>query len=344
MKNTKTTIKDVARAAGVSIATVSRILNGSGVVSPQLMKKVQSAVEATGYYPNAVARALKIKESKSIGLIIPDIENPFFPALVRGIEDTARKHDYSVILCNSDGYAAEEKRYIHFLYSKQVDGVIFTGGVNGDENLALLSELALPVVTLDRQSNVMDVNSVGVDNYYGAMLAVKHLIEQGARKIAFLGGAARLSVAAERFQGYQDALKELDILLAEDLILHGEFTFDSGYQNAGRLLNSAEPFDAVFAANDLIAFGAIECLTEHGIKVPQEVLVAGYDDIWMARWYKPSLTTVRQPVYQMGQKAVEILLTLLSNAECTVQAEKFRPELIIRNSTRNQKAIVEEQP
>ncbi|CUH95942.1 hypothetical protein P22_2030 [Propionispora sp. 2/2-37] len=342
MKNTKTTIKDVARAAGVSIATVSRILNGSGIVSPQLMKKVQTAVETTGYYPNAVARALKIKESKSIGLIIPDIENPFFPALVRGIEDAARKHDYAVILCNSDGYAAEENRYIHFLYSKQVDGVIFTGGIHGDENLALLSELALPVVTLDRQSNVANVNSVGVDNYYGAMLAVRHLIEQGAEKIAFLGGAARLSVAAERFQGYQDALAEEGILFSSNLILHGEFTFDSGYQNAARLLKNEESFDAIFAANDLIAFGAMECLAERGIKVPQEVMVAGYDDIWMARWYKPSLTTVRQPVYQMGQKAVDILLTLLSDKDRAVQAEKFRPELVIRNSTCSGNILLEE--
>jgi LacI family transcriptional regulator len=333
MKNTTVTIKDVAREAGVSIATVSRILNGSGVVSEKLMEKVQSAVEATGYQPNAVARALKIKESKSIGLIIPDIENPFFPALVRGVEDTARKYDYSVILCNSDGYAAEEKRYIRFLHSKQVDGIVFTGGIDSDENLSLLSDLAIPVVTLDRQSKLVKVSSVGADNYYGATLAVEHLIQQGARKIAFLGGAARLSVAAERFQGYQDVLKKQGISLSDDLILHGEFTFDSGYQNTMRLLKQQKEFDAVFAANDLIAFGVIECLAEQGIQVPQEVIVAGYDDIRMAGWYKPSLTTVRQPVYKMGQKTVEMLLALLSNPESEVQAERFRPELIIRNST-----------
>lgn len=334
MKNTTATIKDVARKAGVSIATVSRILNGTGVVSPKLIENVQSAIKETGYQPNAVARALKIKESKSIGLIIPDIENPFFPALVRGVEDTARKYDYAVILCNSDGYAEEERKYIRFLHSKRVDGVIFTGSIDSDQNLALLAELNMPVVTLDRQSQLENISSVSVDNYYGAMLAVEHLLDQGAKKIAFLGGADRLSVAVERFQGYQDVLKKRGIPIVDDLILHGEFTFNSGYENTAILLKRQEKFDAVFAANDLIAFGVIDCLTKHGIEVPRKVIVAGYDDIRMAGWYKPSLTTVRQPVYQMGEKTVEILLTLFSNSESELYTERFRPELIIRNSTK----------
>ncbi len=334
MKNSTATIKDVARKAGVSIATVSRILNGSGVVSPKLMENVQSAIKEIGYQPNAVARALKIKESKSIGLIIPDIENPFFPALVRGVEDTAREYDYAVILCNSDGYAVEEKRYIRFLHSKQVDGVIFTGSIDSEENLTLLTDLDVPVVTLDRQSKLENISSVSVDNYYGAMLAVEHLLDQGAKKVAFLGGAPRLSVAAERFQGYQDVLKKRGITILDDLILHGEFTFNSGYGNTALLLERREEFDAVFAANDLIAFGVIDCLTKHGIEVPREIIVAGYDDIRMAGWYTPSLTTVRQPVYEMGRKTVEILLTLLSATEREIHTERFRPELIIRNSTK----------
>ncbi|MBP2630907.1 MAG: transcriptional regulator, LacI family [Firmicutes bacterium] len=334
MKNTTATIKDVARKAGVSIATVSRILNGTGVVSPKLIENVQTTIKEIGYQPNAVARALKIKESKSIGLIIPDIENPFFPALVRGVEDTARKYDYAVILCNSDGYAEEEQRYIRFLHSKQVDGVIFTGSIDSDQNLALLAELNMPVVTLDRQSQLENISSVSVDNYYGATLAVEHLLDQGANKIAFLGGADRLSVAVERFQGYQDVLKKRGIPIVDDLILHGEFTFNSGYENTAILLKKQEKFDAVFAANDLIAFGVIDCLTKHGIEVPREIIVAGYDDIRMAGWYKPSLTTVRQPVYQMGEKTVEILLALFSKPESEIYTERFRPELIIRNSTK----------
>jgi DNA-binding LacI/PurR family transcriptional regulator len=331
--NDSVTIKDVAREAGVSIATVSRVLNDSSGVTSKLVEKVQAAITTTGYQFNAVARALKVKKSRSIGLIIPDIENPFFPALVRGIEDTARKYDYSIILCNSDGYAEEEKKYIRFLHSKQVDGVIFTGGIGSDENLSLLAKLKIPVVNLDRQSKKINMSSVVADNYYGATLAVEHLVNQGAKNIVFLGGPPRLSVAMERFEGYRDVLRKHDFKIADELILNGEFTFDSGYQNMLLLLKEQKKFDAVFAANDMIAFGVIECLVEHNIKVPEDVIVAGYDDIRMAAWYKPSLTTVRQPVYQMGQEAVKILMELMSDSEAGVKERKFRPELVVRTTT-----------
>ncbi len=327
------TIKDVARQAGVSIATVSRILNGSAGVSPALTERVQQAVDALGYQPNAVARALKVKESHSIGLIIPDIENPFFPALVRGVEDMARSHDYAVILCNSDGVGSEEERYIRLLHGKQVDGVIFTGGANSDSSMELLSSLPIPTVSLDRQSKRVHMSSVVVDNVYGAALAVRHLVELGGRRIAFIGGSPQLSVAAERFKGYGQVLAEYGLPLDEGLILHGDFTYDSGYQNAWLLLEKERKFDAVFAANDMIAIGVIECLAARGIRVPQDVRVAGYDDIRLAGWYKPALTTVRQPVYEMGQEAVRLLLHLLGSPTQDMVEKRFRPELIVRQST-----------
>ncbi|SHJ26442.1 transcriptional regulator, LacI family [Propionispora hippei DSM 15287] len=327
------TIKDVARQAGVSIATVSRILNGSAGVSPALTERVQQAVDALGYQPNAVARALKVKESHSIGLIIPDIENPFFPALVRGVEDMARSHDYAVILCNSDGVGSEEERYIRLLHGKQVDGVIFTGGANSDSSMELLASLPIPAVSLDRQSKRVHMSSVVVDNVYGAALAVRHLVELGGRRIAFIGGSPQLSVAAERFKGYGQVLAEYGLPLDEGLILHGDFTYDSGYQNAWLLLEKEREFDAVFAANDMIAIGVIECLAARGIRVPQDVRVAGYDDIRLAGWYKPALTTVRQPVYEMGQEAVRMLLHLLGSSAQEMVEKRFRPELIVRQST-----------
>lgn len=327
------TIKDVARQAGVSIATVSRILNGSAGVSPGLTERVQQAITELGYQPNAVARALKVKESRSIGLIIPDIENPFFPALVRGVEDMARSYDYAVILCNSDGVGSEEERYIRLLHGKQVDGVIFTGGVNSDASLELLASLPIPAVSLDRQSKRVHMRSVVVDNVYGAALAVRHLVDLGARRIAFIGGSPQLSVADERFKGYSQVLVEQGLPVDDELILHGDFTYDSGYQNAWLLLEKEYQFDAVFAANDMIAIGVIECLAARGIRVPQDVRVAGYDDIRLAGWYKPTLTTVRQPVYEMGQEAVRMLLHLLTNPVQASAEKRFRPELIVRQST-----------
>ncbi|SMD17053.1 LacI family DNA-binding transcriptional regulator [Sporomusa malonica] len=218
---TTTTIKDVARAAGVSIATVSRILNGNAGVSEELAARVTAAVNQLEYRPNAVARALKERKSRSIGLIIPDIENPFFPALVRGVEDAARQHGYAVILCNTDGKPAEEERYIQFLFSKQVDGILFIGGADSEGNLELLSALPMPVVTLDRRSAATKLSAVVCDNYEGAMLAVKHLISLGRQQIAFIGGPVRSSSAIDRRRGFFDTHSQQRMPVNEQLLVVG---------------------------------------------------------------------------------------------------------------------------
>ena len=327
------TIKDVAKLAGVSIATVSRIMNGTATVSTDLTEKVQSAIAQLGYSSNNVARALKAKESCSIGLIIPDIENPFFPTLVRSIEDTARSYGNSIMLCNSDGKAQEEKRYIEFLYSKRVDGLIFTGGVDCEASLALLESLPIPSVILDRRAMNKKMHSVLVDNYYGAQLAVEHLLKSGCEKIAFIGGVEQISVAQDRYQGYRDTLKKNHREFDARLVHLDEFTFESGYRGMQSLLEQKVSFDAVFAGNDIMAFGVIECLINHGLQVPADVLVVGYDDIWMAKWYKPSLTTICQPVYDIGKAAVDLLMQLRENPRLKVQEKIFKPELAIRNST-----------
>lgn len=327
------TIKDVAKMAGVSIATVSRILNGTAVVSPDLSEKVRVAIAQLGYYANDVARALKGKESCSIGLIIPDIENPFFPALVRSIEDTARGYDNAIVLCNSDGKVREERRYIEFLYSKRVDGLIFTGGADSAASIELLEVLKIPTVILDRRVFPQKMHSVILDNAYGAQLAVKHLLDAGSKKIAFVGGALGLSVAQERYQGYADTLREHGVALDERLVWLDAFTFDSGYAGMEALLKQDVPFDAVFAGSDIMAFGVIECLQKHKIRVPQDVLVVGYDDVWMSKWYKPSLTTIQQPIYEIGKAAVDLLMEVCSQPEMQLKELKFQPKLIVRNST-----------
>lgn len=336
--NTNVTIKDVARTAGVSIATVSRILNGSAGVSEELAARVNAAVDMLEYRPNAVARALKERKSRSIGLVIPDIENPFFPSLVRGAEDAARQQGYAVILCNTDGNAVEEDRYIQFLFSKQVDGILFIGGIESQGNLEMLADLPVPVVTLDRRAATGKLSAVVYDNYQGAILAVEHLIKTGRKKIAFISGPLKSSSSIDRRRGFTDTLAKFSLPVNEKLTFVGNYSFDSGYQAAKELIEKKESFDAIFAANDMMAIGAIEALLEASIRVPEDVAIVGFDDIRLAFWHKPSLTTVRQPAYEMGQAAVAMLIKQMSSISAEVLEHKFLPELIVRKSTENQGA------
>lgn len=330
-KYTSVTIKDVAKAAGVSIATVSRILNRSAGVSGELEEKVRRAIEELGYYTNDAARTLKGKESFSLGLIIPDIQNPFFPALVRGIEDAARSVDHAVLLCNSDGGVEEEMRYIRFLHGKRVDGILLIAGPDSTASVDLAASLNMPLVLLDRQVRGRDLPAVLPDNRYGGRLAVNALLECGCQKIAFIGNRS-LSSAGERFEGYCEVLAERGIELTEGLIQEQPFTFDGGYRGIAALLEAKAAFDGVFVGNDVMAFGVIACLRQHGIRVPGDVQVVGFDDIWMAKWHNPPLTTLCQPVDAIGQAAVQMLLDLRSNGKRVVQ-QRFQPHLVFREST-----------
>lgn len=326
------TIKDVAKEAGVSIATVSRILNGTGKVSVELANRVQAAVDKLQYHPNSMARALKIRESQSIGLIIPDIENPFFPALVRGVEDMAKRSGYAVILCNSDGNPDMEEQYLNFLISKRVDGILFTGGAEFERNARLLGALDIPLVLLDRRAHSFPCAAVVTDNRLGAQMAVEHLITLGRREIAFISGPPHVSPGEERVAGYRDALAQHGLEQNAGREVFGAYTFESGYQAIDELVADGMSFDAIFAGNDLMAIGAMEALSRHGLSVPDDVAVIGYDDIRMSAWYKPALTTVHQPVYQMGYIAAETIIKKMTGGSYQPEVRILMPRLIIRQS------------
>lgn len=328
----QTTIKDVAQEAGVSIATVSRVLNEQSGVSKELVEQVKTAVQKLHYQPNAIARALKNSESRSIGLIIPDIENPFFPALVRGVEDAMQEIGYAVILCNTDGQADAEQRYIKFLLSKQVDGILFVGNLNFEHN-PWLGALPVPMVLLDRKILGAPFSTVMVDNELGAFMAVEHLIKQGRHHIAIISGKSQSPISIDRVSGAVRALTMYGYPCSEQNILNSSFTFEGGYQAVSQLITSKSLFDGIFAANDMMAIGAIECLTKYGRQVPDDVAVVGFDDIRLATWYKPSLTTIRQPVYEMGQVAVKSLLEQLTDGKAEPSDKILKPELIIRRSS-----------
>jgi LacI family transcriptional regulator len=296
------TIRDVAKLAGVSVATVSRVLNQNGYVNEDTEKRVKKAIEQLNYKPNEVARTLFKKTSKTIGLIVPDISNPFFPELVRAVEDVMNIYDYTVILCNSDEKSEKEKQYIEILKQKYVDGIILTTNqLESDE----VMELGVPVVVLDRPS-MHSFPSVIADNYGGARLATRHLYDIGCRKIAHIQGPTHVVNAMERFRGYRDEMQELG-LWNEQLIIQGNYQLKQAKEATLRALQEHK-MDGIFAGNDAMAVGALKAVQQLGLRVPEDVAIIGYDGIPLTEMTTPELSTISQPIYEMGAIAARILV------------------------------------
>jgi LacI family transcriptional regulator len=328
------TIKDVARMAGVSISTVSRIINKKGGVSKDLETKILDAIAKLQYKPNVVAQALKAKSTKSIGLIIPSIENPVFPPLVKAIEDTANRYGFSTILCNSDGLLEEEARYLDLLSEKQVDGIILNAIGEYNERFEFVRRTGMPLIVLGRPIEGFNSTCVTIDNYLGARMAMQHLIKTGMKKIAFLFGYLESSSAInDRFEGYKQALKDSGMGFDAALVADGDRSFEGGAVATQELMRRGAKFDAVFASNDVMALGCIEKLLDSGLSVPQDVSVMGFDDIPLAGIFRPHLSTVRTPVHEFGVEAVKSILRIIYSKKDAFGEVKFNPELVIRQST-----------
>jgi LacI family transcriptional regulator len=332
VKKIKVTIKDVAKRAGVSISTVSLAINKQERVSEELRRKVFDAIEKLNYRPNGLARSLKSKKSKVIGLIIPDIVNPFFPLMVRGVEDAAKRYGYSIILCNTDGKAEEEEAYLRLFEEKCVDGIIFTAAGKIKKSLRLLNEIAIPKVILDRRLDDLPIPTVTIDNVQGAYLATTHLLRNGKRRILFISGPDELQSSIDRLNGYQKAIAASQLTVAPELITYGDFSFESGQKTIQKIMEQGIVFDAVFGANDMMTIGAMDVLTKTGIKIPEQVETVGYDDIYFAVLFRPTLTTVSQPIYEMGCEAVKMVLRSMYSRKM-VTSKVFEPRLIVRESS-----------
>jgi DNA-binding LacI/PurR family transcriptional regulator len=326
------TIRDVARRARVSVATVSRVVNRSPHrVSSTTERRVRTAVRALGYRANIIAQGLKKRSSRTVALIVPDISNPFFPAVARGIEDTARHHGYAVLLCNTYEDLARENAYLALLRHRWVDGVIFATVGSNTRHLRALQRARLPVVLVARDVEGLSIDTVRVDNFRGEYEATRHLLRLGHRRIAHIAGPPALHVAAERRRGYLEALRSAG-LGGEALIVEGDFTADGGRRAMEGVLRSQPTITAVAAANDLMAIGAVEALRQVGKRVPEDVAVVGFDDITFASLVTPALTTVAQPKYRMGQMAMERLLQLLHGGDARSRQTVLIPELVVRES------------
>jgi LacI family transcriptional regulator len=327
------TISEVARRAGVSAATVSRVLNGRTDVSRDLAGRVHTAVQELGYRPNGVARNLRRQATMVWGLIISDIGNPFFTSVVRGVEDAAHAAGYSLVLCNSDDELAKEQRYIDIALAEQLAGVIISPASEPATDLSALVERAIPVVAVDRRVGRLDVDTVLVDNLSGARLATEHLMDSGCARIACITGPTQTTTAAERLQGFRQAHDTAGRDVDPDLVVLENFKEDGGYHGAQRLLDSPTAPDGLFVANNLMTVGALEALMDAGVQIPADMLLVGFDDIPWARLTRPRLTTVNQPMYDMGREAGRLLTARIAGDTSLPRTVVLPPNLQIRDSS-----------
>jgi LacI family transcriptional regulator len=307
-------IKDVSRAAGVSISTVSHVLNGTRFVSPELRERVEGAIASLGYRHNGLARSLRTRQSYAIGLIIPDVANPYYPQLARGVQDAADAAGYTVFLCNSDRKPENETRLLAVLEQRRVDGVILDASGPNPALEAALRRRTQPVVLVGSRIEVPGVDVVRMAPH-GGYQAVRHLLARGHRRIALIGGPAPApGQRPAKATGYLAALEEAGIAVDPALVTQGDYTRESGGEAMRRLLALPQPPAAVFAGNDLMAIGALLAVQEAGRRVPEDVAVVGYDDIPEAAVTRPALTTVAVPKYEMGRAAATLLLNRMSGA------------------------------
>jgi LacI family transcriptional regulator len=332
VKRSRPTIYDVARLAGVSTATVSRALNGTGQIAPATRATIDAAVEQLGYHPNTVARSLVTKSTQTIALLLPEITNPFYAALVSGIQRCALETGHTMLLCTTESDPEREEQYLNLLRAKQVDGVLVDGLVLPPDTIARFVRNGLPIVCLDRDVDSTAVPLVQVDNRLGARMATEHLLSLGHRRVGHIAGAPDLRISEERIEGYREALSAAGLEPEPQLLAVGSFTEEGGYEAMRALLESTE-LTGVFAANDLSAIGAVSAIVESGRRVPEDVSVVGFDDLRLSRYTTPPLTTIHQPALEIAERATQLLLDLAAGREVPQLLHLLEPELVVRGSS-----------
>lgn len=325
------TIRHVARRAGVSTATVSRALAGSGPVRAEVAARVQAAARSLAYVPNRIARSLRAQTTRLAGVLIPDVQNPFFTAVVRGVEDVLQAGGWTLLLGNSDDHPEREMSCLTTLREEGAAGVVLVPGLPASAYQATVAR-GLPLVAIDRAPEGLDVDRVTVANVEGARRAVRHLVSLGHRRIGLVGGPAGLSTAAERRRGYEAALAEAGLRREATRVEEGDFRPSGGRAAMERLLARAEPPTAVFVTNDLMTLGAYEAIRARGLRVPQDVAVVGFDDAPWAEWLHPPLTTVAQPAYELGATAARLLLERLQEPRRPTRSVVLETRLVVRAS------------
>ncbi|MCM3569870.1 LacI family DNA-binding transcriptional regulator [Neobacillus mesonae] len=326
----KVTIYDVAKKAGVSIATVSKVINNKGNISEKTRKKVLDVKKKLDFHPNVMASALTGKKTKTIGLLIPDLANPFFSDLARNIEDSANELGYNLIMCSTDYLAEKENKYLSLLKQKNVDGFILASGFEDLRKIQELMEENIPVSIIARDSPMIPINTVVIDDFMGGYQATSYLISLGHENIGII--ARNIWSNRERLRGYKQALEDNGIKAPGHIEYAEEISIGWGKKITQNYLNSDNPPTAVFTCNDLLGIGAIHAAREYGISVPEQLSVIGFDDTMIATIIAPSLTTMAQPVQIMGKEIMELMVGMIERNEIIKQII-LMPELVVREST-----------
>jgi LacI family transcriptional regulator len=332
----RATLRDVARLAEVHPGTVSRALNEEtrALVNPETARRVMEAAERLGYHPNPIARGLKTNRSYTVGVLVPDLMNPLFPPIVRGIQDGLERAGYTPLIANTDNDPERESIDLRAMRARQVDGFITATARRSHGVLQEMMDAGVPVVLVNRRLDDGALPSVTSDDRTGARMAVDHLLGLGHRRIAHLGGSQELSTGRSRYLGFQDALRAAGAPLDEDLVATGDaFTTAEGVRLCRDLLARGPAPSAIVAGNDLMALGCLDVLREAGLECPRDVSVVGYNDMPFADRFVPPLTTVRVPHYEIGAAAAALLLEALGEPEGEAKQVQLPPELVVRSST-----------
>jgi LacI family transcriptional regulator len=327
-------IRDVAKRAGVAPITVSRCINNSGYCSEDTRARIESAISELGFVPNRLATGLRSKRTNTLALVLTDITNPFFTTIARGVEDIASKAGYTVIFSNTDESVSKEKMYLQMLLEKRVDGILLVPAHTGVESVNLIKKYGMPIVVIDRRLPTLLTDVVRCDSEGGAYKLTRLLLSLGHRNIAILDGPRGVSTADDRLNGYCRALSEAGIRLNEENEYHGGFTQESGYEMVHQMMQKTNRPTAVFAANNFIGIGALKAFQEMHVRVPEDMALVGFDDLPPALITFPFLTVASQPAYEMGTKAIEILLNKLSGGASDQYQEVVLPaDIVIRQSS-----------
>lgn len=325
-------IKDIARAASVSHPTVSRALCNSPLVNKQTAEKIRRIARDLGYRPSAAARSLVTRRSHTIGVVVTNIADPFVAGVVSGIEETADEHGFSVFLANSNAEPAREVRVVRSFEERRVDGIIVTASRVGAQYVPLLSHMHVPIVLLNNQHPSRFAHSVMIANTKAGLEATRHLITLGHRRIAYIGDRGGYQSEAERLSGYRQALKAAGLRFDRKLVTQGDGKPEAAKLAMAQLLDLSDPPTAVFCYNDLTALGAIRKIRDRGLHVPADISVVGFDDLYISQYMDPPLTTIHQPMRQMGCMAMRTLLRIIAGPESGRDC-KVPGELIVRAST-----------
>jgi LacI family transcriptional regulator len=331
----RVTISDVAEKAGVSTATVSHVINNTRRVEDETREVVLQTMLDLGYQPNSLARSLRSGETKTIGVIVPDVSILFFADISRRIENIGYENGYSVILCNSDNDLAKQRNYIDTLIAKQVDGVIFISAGESNKDLERLANSDIPIVVADRVVPLSLADVVLLDNEDAGYVATRHLIDLGHEKIGCITGPSNVSPSMQRVIGYKRAMQEKKLSILEKYVMPGDFTYSGGSESMAQLISLKNRPSAVFVLNDMMAIGAVSSARRMGYRVPEDISIIGFDDIELARAITPALTTMAQPMQELAEIATNSLIEKMVSSESKLENKEFilKANLVIREST-----------